>query len=111
MSISNQRYSKTVSEVRNVSVDMRGKLDTNELCTGTPTITEFDTADLTLANAQVSTAILSINGSNVPAGQAVQFSVGGGVAQQFYKMILEVDTTASPPQTLVEDLILLVEED
>lgn len=108
MSVLPTYHEKRVSEVRNVAIDFQGKLDTSELLTGTPTVTEVDTTDLTLASKVVSTAELTIRGTTVAIGEAVQFRVSGGVAGGEYTIRISVTTTASPAQTLVDEVILKV---
>jgi len=93
-----QIQTKKVSEVRNAAVSFSGKLDSGELLTGTPTIP--DVAGITISNKAVSTAILEINGISVPAAEAVQFSVSGGVAGTTYEISINSATDATPPQTL-----------
>ena len=70
-----QRHTKTVTEVRNVAVDFLGLLDDGELLTGTPTVVEVTTTDLTLASKAVNATALTINGVDCIAGQAVTFKV------------------------------------
>lgn len=111
MSQTPQRHKKTVSEVRNVAVDMKGKLDTGELLTGTPTVVEEVTTALTLSSKVVNTTQLVINGRTVAIGEAVQFRVSGGLANQTYSIRVTVTTTSTPAQTLVENLHLSVVED
>lgn len=111
MSTAAQRHSKTVSEVRNVSVDMRGALDAGELLTGTPTIVEVTSTDLTLDNKRVNTGSVTINQVVCIAGQAVQFRVAGGVASSAYTIRITVGTNATPAQTLVTSLRLYVTPD
>ena len=96
-----QRHTKSVSEVRNVSIDMRGVLDVGELLTGTPTIVEVTTPDLTLASKAVNSTTLTINGVECVAGQAVTFTVSGGVAGSTYEIRVTVSSNASVPQTFV----------
>jgi hypothetical protein len=107
----NEIHVKRVSEVRNVSIDMRGKLDSGESLTGTPTILEEETTDLSFSNSAVNTAIIRINGRNVGIGQAVQFRVSGGVETTQYSIRVTVSTDSTPAQTLVENLSLNVIED
>lgn len=107
-SIAPQRHKKTVSEARLVSVDMRGVLEAGELLTGTPTIVEVTTTDLTLTSKQVNTNPVTINGAVCVAGQAVQFKVAGGVAGTNYVIRITVGTAGNPTQTLVVSLKLSV---
>ena len=69
-----------VGETRNVAVSFAAKLDSNELLTGTPTVVEVTSSDLTITNAVVSTAELTILSETVAIGQAVTFTVSGALA-------------------------------
>ena len=91
---------------RIVSLDLTRDLDTSELLTGTPTVTEVTTSDLTIANKAVSTAALEIKGKTVAIGKAVQFSVMGGVSGTTYEIRVSVGTDSTPAETLVYDLML-----
>jgi len=102
---------KTVSEVRNVAVSFSGKLDSGELLTGTPVVTELTTSALTFSNEVVSTAILSIDDIDVPIGEAVQFKVTGGLAGIDYTIQISSGTDSSPAQTLRGRVPLYVEAD
>lgn len=87
-----------VGATRFASVDFHGQLDQGELLTGTPTVE--DTAGvLTITNAKVSTEGLTINGSDAAPGEAVQFTVTGGVSGTTYSIKVTVSTDAG--QTLV----------
>jgi len=101
MAVAPQLQTKTVSGVRNVAVSFSNMLDSGELLTGTPTIAEVTTTDLTLGSKAVSTAILTINGESTPIGEAVQFNVSGGTANVTYQIKITVGTDASPAQTLL----------
>ena len=79
--------------------------------TGTPTITEDTTSDLTLSNKIVSTADLTINDKTVVTGRAVQFRVSGGTAGVTYTISIQVGTDSTPGQTLHGDVILDVGAD
>lgn len=85
-----------------------GQLDSGELLTGTPTVAEETTSDLTLANKAVNTAELTLNQATVAIGQAVQFSVSGQLrANSPYTITITVGTDASPAQTLVGKVTLV----
>jgi len=105
-----QTQQKTVSEVRNVAVSFSGKLDSGELLTGTPTVTEVTTTDLTFASEAVNTAALTVNGESTPIGEAVQFSVTGGSVGT-YEIKIAVGTDATPAQTLYGTIKLKVVAD
>lgn len=102
---------KTASEVRNVAVDFQGKLDASELLTGTPTVVEVTTSDLTLSDKVVSTGALTILGKTVATGEAVQFKVLGGTAGTSYTIRITAATNSTPAQTLIVDLTLRVVAD
>lgn len=89
-----------------VSIDYGNHLDSGELLTGTPTVTEVTTSDLTLANKAVSTAALTINNQAVAVGEAVQFSVTGQVAGTEYTIQITVSTDATVARTFVRRITL-----
>ena len=87
---------QSITETRFHAVSFVGKLDTGELLTGTPTVTEIDTAHLTISNKAVNVAELTINGSTVAIGQAVQCKVVSSamVAGTLYRILVTCTTTA-----------------
>jgi len=97
---------KTVSEVRNVSVSFVDVLDSGELLTGTPTITATMAtgSTVTIANAVVSTAVLTINGATVSAGKAIQFTISTGSSGVTYTVNIQCGTDAS--QTLEAEVVI-----
>lgn len=101
MSTAPQRYTKHASELVNVAVDMRGLLDTGELFTGTPTIVEVTTADLTLSSKAINTGAVVVNGQTCAAGEAVTFRAAGGVAGTQYTIRITASTNATPAQTRI----------
>ncbi len=103
--------SKAKSGVRNVAVSFAGKLDSGELLTGTPTITEITTSDLTFSSVGVNSAALTINGRSVAISEAVQFKVTGGTADRTYRIRVSATSDSSPAQTLVVIVTLKVEAD
>jgi hypothetical protein len=102
---------KAESEVRNVAVEYTGKLDSGELLTGSPTVAEVGSSDLTIANVAVSSATLTINGVSALAGQAVTFNVTGGAAGRQYKIQITAATDSTPAQTLIDVALLNCYED
>jgi len=105
ISIAPQLHEIAIGETRAVAVDCIGKLESNspeELLTGTPTIVEVTTSVLTLASKAVSTAALTINGSTVAIGKAVQFTCAPGasaVVGKTYLIKITVGTDSS--QTVI----------
>lgn len=92
-----------VGEVNLYSVSFAGVLDTGESLTGTPTVAEQSTSDLTISNVSVSSSALTINGKTVAAGEAVQFKVSGQLtANSPYTLKITVGTDSTPAQTKVK---------
>lgn len=93
----------TIQGVPNISqgdtdvgaVDLQDYLDSGETFTGTPTIVEITTTDLTLSNKTVNSSPMVIAGRNVAAGQAIQYRVTGQLAGKTYKIQITGTTTAS----------------
>lgn len=114
MSKAPQRHIKTALEVRNVAVSFSGMLDEGELLTGTPTVVDNSPPSpeaLTFSNIAVSTTALTINGISVPAGEAVQFSLSGGVVNTAYTIKISCGTDATPAQTLYGSIDIRVKAD
>ncbi len=96
-----QRPRLTPNETRLFSVSFAGQLDSGELLTGTPLVTEETTSNLTITNKALNTAVLTVNDVEVAIGQAVQFLVTGQlVATGAYKIRVKCGTDATPAQTI-----------
>lgn len=81
------------------SVDVGPKLDLGVLATGTPTVAEDTTTDLTITSQSINTSTLVINHNDVIAGKAVQFFASGFVAGTRYKLIITITTDTVPAGT------------
>ena len=99
-------WSKGASEVRNAAISYVGKLDTDELLTGTPTVTA--TTGVTIASASRNSTTMTIDGASVLANQAVTFRVSGGTAGSSYTITSTCGTDATLAQTLIATVRLLV---
>jgi hypothetical protein len=66
-----------VGDDRPFAYSFVGTLDDGDTLTGTPTVAEQTTSDLTITNKAVSSTELTINSAAVPAAMAVQFNVSG----------------------------------
>ncbi len=105
-----QRQTCRVGETRTPAVSFVDVLESGELLTGTPLVVEVTSSDLTLENKAVNTAELTINGKTVAIGQAVQFKMTGQkVSGSSYTIKVTASTDATPAQTFVRKLIVLVE--
>ncbi len=101
-----ERYTAVADEVFNVAVNFKDKLDTGELLTGTPTITEVTTTDFTIGSKVVNTAALTINGETSAIGQAVQCGVTVASSPTLgpHEITISVDTDATPAQTIIRSI-------
>ncbi len=103
------QQSRTISvgDTEYVSVNYTKILADDELLTGTPTVVEVATSDLTLASKAVSTAEYneSITGNVVKVGKAVRFSIAGGTAANSpYLVTVTVTTDATVARTIVRNV-------
>jgi len=97
-------------ETRLFSVSYDDALDSGESLTGTPTVEEQTTTDLTITNETVSDTALTIKDKSVPAGRAVQFLVSGQlIANSPYTIKITCSTDSSPAQTLIRFVAFKVE--
>lgn len=108
-----QRGQKASGETRLFSVDFgastgnqTGKLDTGNILTGTPTVTQVSSdpttaTALTLANKTVNGSTVTINGRPCIAGEAVQFTAASGDDAASYVLKVTCGDNGSPAQTLV----------
>lgn len=88
-------------DVEVLAIDFTDWLDSGELLTGTPTVAEQTTGDLTISNVAVSTAQLTILGSTVAIGAAVQAKVIGQLAATgVYSLLVTASTDATPARTV-----------
>ena len=98
--IASELHEMVNTETRAVALGFINKLESGELLTGTPTVAEETTSDLTITNKAVNTATLTISGISHAPGQAVQFLVTGGTANTLYSVDVLCGTDATPAQTL-----------
>jgi len=105
-----ERYTWKVGSTRTPRLSYDEVLETSELLTGTPTVVEVTTSDLTIDNKAVSTAALTIKNEAIAAGRALTFRVSGhGVTNAPYTLTITASTDATPAQTFVKQLIIDVE--
>lgn len=98
--IATQIVQKSAGAAITPAVSFAKQLRSGESLTGTPTVVEQTTAELTISNVAKNTATLTLEGESVTANQAVQFKVSGGTAGTQYTMLVTCGTDASPAQTL-----------
>ena len=89
------------SETCNGAISFLGLLDSGELLSGTPTVVELTSSDLTITNVKINTVALTIRGISNAVGQAVQFSFSGQSANTSYRLKATASTDATPAQTRV----------
>lgn len=102
-----QVHEVNVGYASNVAVGFDG-LPSGVLLTGTPTVVEQGTTDLTISTILVNNTTVTVFGVDYPAGTAVTFHVTGGTANTTYTMRVTVSTDASPADTFVGDCKLRV---
>lgn len=102
-----QQYDISTGSTEIVSVNYTSVLDSAEVLTGTPTVAEITTANLTLGNKLVNTATYTeiVTGDTVAIGKAVQFTVSSSTAG-LYQIRVTVSSDSSPTRTFVNDLYL-----
>ena len=88
-----------VGDVRNAKISIAAALDEGELATGTPTIAEVRTTDLTITNEAVNTSAETIEGVSTAIGKAILFKVSGQLASREYRLVVTVTTDSTPAQT------------
>ena len=99
-----------VGETQLCSVSFDDKLDSGESLSGTPTVAEVSTSDLTFANEAVSTSALTINHKSVAAGRAVQFKVTEfGTTNAPYTVRITCATDSTPARTVKGEVVFEVE--
>lgn len=78
------------------------------LLTGTPTVEEQGSSDLTLSNKSINTSDKVVLGETYPSGTAVLFHRSGGVAGRDYIIKVSVTTDATPADVIVGWLRLTI---
>jgi hypothetical protein len=98
----------SAGSTRLVRLDATDDLDDGASFTGTPTVAEVTTSDLTLDNKIVNTATYSDSqtGRTVAIGKGIQFTAAGGTAGQSHTVRVTCSTDSSPAETLVYDLTI-----
>lgn len=107
--IAPQRPTFVVGERNNPAVSFDGVLASGELLTGTPTVAEETTTDLTISSESVNTVALTINGESVAIGRAVQFSVVGQQAGVTYMLKITATTDSVPAQVKIRHVVFEAE--
>ena len=76
------------------AVDYTPMLDAPEELTGTPTVVELDSSDLTISNVAINTSVIpDLLGQDVQPGHAVTFHFEGMLAGKQYRISVKPDTT------------------
>lgn len=100
--------SKRAGETRTVFVDLGPKLSADELLTGTPTVEEIGSSDLTITGVGLNVLDETVAGRLASVDQAVVFTVAGGVAGTEYRLRITAGTDADTAQTLIQDIAFRV---
>jgi hypothetical protein len=101
-----QQRTLSAGSTRIVRLNCTNDLDDGASLTGTPTVTEVTTSDLTIANKAVNSATYSdsVTQGTVAIGKAVICTVAGGTAGSTYTLRITVSTDSTPAETLVYDV-------
>lgn len=102
-----QHYEVATGSEGNVAVGFQD-LPSGVLLTGTPTIVEVTTTDLTLTSKTVNVSAVVIKGESYITGTAVLFHRAGGSAGVEYTVRITVSTNSSPADVLVKDVTFSV---
>lgn len=100
--------SKRAAETRRVIVNMSSRFLADEILTGTPTVVEVGSSDLTISDVGLNAADETIAGRVALVDQAVAFTVAGGTAGEEYTIRITATTDATYAQTLIEQITLRV---
>jgi hypothetical protein len=84
----------SVGDIEKGAVSFADFLDSSETLTGTPTVAEVGSTDLTLSSPLVNTLSVVVLGVTVTAGQAVEFGVRGQKAGSLYTISVTASTSA-----------------
>jgi len=99
-----------VGETNNFAVSFAGVLDDGELLTGTPSVAEVTTSDLSISSPTLNTIALAIDNESVAISEAVQFRVSGQqTSGSPYTLKITVTTDSTPAQTKVKWIKFRVE--
>ena len=90
-----------------VTFDMTPRLESAELLTGTPSVTDSEaTGELTIVNQQVNTVADSSN--DIEIGKAAQFQISTTATTcTEYTLSIVVATDGTPSQTLADELVVV----
>lgn len=100
-SLAPQRPGVPPGSTRTIRASFAEDLYPGELLTGSPTVTEEGSSDLTITGQQISDRPMDILGSTIPTGQVALATVSGMQAGVLYTLKFLVVTDASPAQTLI----------
>lgn len=103
-----QIQQKRSNETRNAAVDFTNVLPSGISLTGTPTVTEQTTSDLTVASVALGTGSRVINGTTVETSKWVSFSVAGGNSGQSYTLDVSATSAESPAETYHQHITIEV---
>ena len=92
---------KSPGDTAAAAVNFVQQLRSGELLSGTPTVAEQTSSDLTISNQGLNTTTIDVAGVSAAASQAVVYTVAGGSSGTLYSIKVTVSTDASDARTLV----------
>lgn len=96
----------SVGATRNCAISCDDDLASGDTLTGTPTVVEQTTSDLTITGVAVNTGALTVLNESVAIGRAIQFTVADGTAANSPYHLL-VTATSTDGETIPYDVKLV----
>jgi hypothetical protein len=85
----------SVGDTRTAYVDCQDELITGETVTGSPTVAEVTTSDLTLGTPAILAADVVYKGVTYPQDKGISFTVTGGTVNTTYTILATIATSES----------------
>lgn len=102
-----QIQQKSPGETMQARVSFQDLLVDSDVLTGTPTVAEQTTTDLTITSVELNGSSVTVLGETVTANNVVMFKVAGGTEDKLYTIRVTVSTTGG--STFVRDVSLRIE--
>ena len=90
----------SIGSVRRCHVDLSHELASTELLSGTPTVVEVGSSQLTITDVTVSTVPETVDGETVAIGKAVLFTCQCAT-EGVYVVMVSVQTSSRPTQQVL----------
>ena len=98
---STDRLFKHPDELLLFTFDYTNDLGSSETLTGTPTVEELTTSDLTIGTPAINSSAVTVDGVEIAIGKAVQVQVSAGLDGTTYSLECDADTTVSSQNFII----------